>query len=250
MTVGDVYLFLDSIAPFASQAAWDNSGLLLGGKEREICKTLVCLDLTKETVQYAVENCCDLIVSHHPVIFRAIKSISSESVFWPLIKNDICVISVHTNLDKACGGVNDTLCEVLFSKYEKCAEDIGEGFLNVGTFDMPFTAAETASLLKNRLGGSVRYMDGGKPIRKAAVCAGAGGEFYQEAAMLGCDALITGDADHHDFLDAASLHVALFAAGHFETEIPVIGVLAKKLSERFPDIVFLEFPGKNTIISC
>ena len=249
MTVGDVFGFIDSFAPFASQSAWDNSGLLLGEAEREAHKTLVCLDLTKETVQYAVENGCDLIVSHHPVIFRAVKSISSASVFWPLIKNDICVISAHTNLDKAVGGVNDTLCEALFGSFKKCGDEAGDGFLNIGIFNRSMPAEQTAAFLKMRLGGTVRYTDGGKPIKNAAVCAGAGGEFYKEAALLGCDALITGDADHHDFLDAAALHISLFAAGHYETEIPMIGVLTKKLSERFTDASFLQYPGKNTIIT-
>ncbi len=249
MTAGDIFLYIDSFAPFAAQASWDNSGLLLGDAGREVRKALVCLDLTKEAAVFAAREGCGLIVSHHPVIFRSLKAISSASVFWPLIQNDICVISAHTNLDKAPGGVNDTLCALLFSSYEKCGETPGDGFLNIGIFDKAMDASETAAFLKERLGGAVRYIDGGKKICKAAVCAGSGGEFYKEAAALGCDALITGDADHHDFLDAAALGLSTFAAGHYETEYPIVPVLAKRLADRFPEIEFHEYPRINTIIT-
>ena len=139
MKAVDVLSFIDTFAPFSTQAAWDNSGLLLGAADREVTKALVCLDLTKGAAEYAVSHGCDLIVSHHPVIFRAIKSVGADSILWPLIKNDICVISAHTNLDKAPGGVNDTLCELLSLDFTKCGDGIGEGFLNVGDFSQAMT---------------------------------------------------------------------------------------------------------------
>ena len=247
MKLIDIYQFIDSFAPFGTQSPWDNSGILLGAPGREVHKALVCLDLTKEVAAYAAAQGCDLIVSHHPVIFRSLKTISSDSVFWQLIRNEVCVISAHTNLDKAPGGVNDTLCGLLKLDYQKCPEDIADGFLNVGTFEKAMTASETALYLQSLLDGAVRYIDAGRPIKKAAVCCGSGGEFYKEAAALDCDALITGDADHHDFLDAAAIGVSLFAAGHFETETPVTGVIAEKLSTRFPELPVLQYPRRNAI---
>ena len=246
-TVSDIYSFIDGFAPFSTQATWDNSGLLLGDGQRKVNKALICLDLTKSAALYAAENGCELIVSHHPVIFRALKAIDADSVFFPLIKHDICVISAHTNLDKAPGGVNDTLCAVLGLDYLKCGDEFGDGFLNICTFNKATQPNDAAELLKHRLGGHVRFIDGCKPITRAAVCAGAGGEYYKEAAFAGCEALITGDADHHDFLDAAALGVTLLAAGHYETEYPIVPVLAQKLTDRFPDIDFLRFPQNNTI---
>lgn len=247
MNVGDIFSFIDGFAPFCSQSSWDNSGILLGAEDAEVHKILVCLDLTVETAKFAAAEACDLIVSHHPVIFRAVKSIPESSILRPLIKNDISVISAHTNLDKCVGGVNDTLCSLLFHDYEKIGDDLADGFLNVGRFDVALSPKEAACLLKERLGGPVRYADGGQKVTRAAVCAGSGGEFYKEAAALGCNALITGDADHHDFLDAAALGISLFAAGHYETEYPIVDVLAEKLSVRFPESNILKYPRMQTI---
>ncbi len=249
MNVGDVFSFIDGFAPFDSQSSWDNSGILLGTPHSEVNRILVCLDLTVEAANYAAAQGCDMIVSHHPVIFRAVKSIPEYSVLRPLIRNDISVICAHTNLDKCAGGVNDTLCGLIFPAFEKCGEAVADGFLNVGRFDGSMRPADVACLLKERLGGAVRYMEGRNEVAKAAVCAGSGGEFYKEAAALGCDALITGDADHHDFLDAAALGISLFAAGHYETEYPIVNVLCDKLSIRFPDTQILEYPRMQTIIT-
>ncbi len=247
VTVKEIYDHLDRIAPFAAQAEWDNSGLLLGSPDACVERAVICLDLTARAVAFAAAQGAQLVISHHPVIFRAVRAIPEKSVLWALIRQNIAVISAHTNLDKAAGGVNDTLCETLGMRYEKPAEPFGEGFLNVGEINGIPDAAALAEYLRARLGGPVRYIDSGAPIGRIAVCCGAGGELYAEAARAGCTALITGDADHHDFLDAAACGVSLFAAGHYETEIPVVEKLRAVLTSAFPAVAFDTYRNMNPI---
>ena len=248
MKVSDIYSYIDSFAPFASQAAWDNSGILLGSGDAEVQKVLVCLDVTKAAAAFAAANGCGLIVSHHPVIFHAVKRISPVSAVWDLIRNDVCVLSAHTNLDKAPGGVNDTLCEALGLEYTKCPPEVADGFLNVGTLsENNIKAGRLAQYIAACLHTEVRFADAGMPISRIAVCAGAGGDLASDALRLGCGALITGEASHHDFLDAAAMGISLFAAGHFETEVPVVERLQKKLSGGFPDGTFFAFSQEAPI---
>lgn len=249
MKVQDVYEYINGFAPFGTQCAWDNSGLLLGDASQTVSRVLVCLDVTAETALYAVENGCGLIVSHHPVIFHALKSIPASSVITPLVKNGIAVISAHTNLDIAPGGVNDTLCETLGLPFKKCPPEIAEGFLNVLSLPRPLSAPEIALLVSEKLHAHVRYIDAGLHVCEAAVCGGSGGSFAAEAKLLGCGALITGDADHHDFLDAAALGVSLFAAGHFETENPVAQKLQGLLAAAFPGTEFITPPASSPVRS-
>ena len=129
--------------------------------------------------------------------------------------------------------MNDTLCELLGMDYEKADASFGGGFLNVGTLKNCKNGNELANLLHQKLHGAVRFNCNNEIIGKIAVCAGAGGEFVADAKAAGCNALITGDADHHDFLDAAEAGVALFAAGHYETEIPMVFKLAGMLEREF-----------------
>ncbi len=232
MKVSEIYGFIDSFAPFCTQEPWENSGVLFGCPDNEADRILVCLDITQNAVKYAAEMRCGLIVSHHPLIFHPLKQIPYNSAITALIKNDICVISAHTNLDKAPGGVNDTLCELLGMDYEKADASFGGGFLNVGTLKNCKTGTDLANHLHQKLHGAVRF-NSNNSIGKIAVCAGAGGEFYADAKAAGCNTLITGDADHHDFLDAAEAGVALFAAGHYETEIPIVYKLAASLERQF-----------------
>lgn len=249
MTVKEIYDELNALAPFSTQAAWDNSGILIGNDDAPVMGILAALDVTDYEVGLAVQNGLNLIVSHHPVIFHPLKQLRGDSLYAKLLCSGICVIAAHTNLDKAIGGVNDALCEKLGLDFRKCGAETADGFLNVGTFGSALTAAETASLLRDRLGGAVRFADGGRPVKKSAVCSGSGGEFFREASALGCDALITGEASYHDFLDAAGLGLSLFAAGHFETENPVCEKLQVFLRQTCPGVPVMVSDRKNAIIT-
>ena len=236
MTVKDVYDLVDRFAPFHTQESWDNSGLLLGSPDKTVAGVVTALDVTPYEVEFAVRKGANLIVAHHPVIFHPLKSIDDTSVYALLIRNGIHVIAAHTNLDKAPGGVNDTLCEKLGLAYKKCEETVGEGFLNMVQFQNPLDARDAAAFLGSRLGGTVTFTDGGKPIRNAVLCSGSGGSFVRDAVSLGADALITGEAGYHDHLEAKAAGLSLFAAGHYETENHISGVLARVIGSSFPDL--------------
>ena len=235
MKIRDIYNAIDSFAPFAAAASWDNSGLLIGDPDTKTDRILCCLDLSPAVAHYAAEIGAGCVVSHHPVIFHPLKSVSFQSPVSLILREGIAVISAHTNLDIAPGGVNDTLCDLIGMDYEKCGPAVADGFLNFGEIPGIRSAEQMIRHLSQTLGGAVRCGDPSAKVRRFAVCAGAGADFFREAVELGCDAYLTGDADHHEFLDAAEFGLTLFAAGHYETEAPVVPVLAERLNNAFPE---------------
>lgn len=249
MTVREIYDYIDSIAPFITQAKWDNSGLLVGDPSSEVKKAVVCLDVTEKEISFAEKENAQLIISHHPVIFRPQKNFLCGNAAYIAAIKGISVISAHTNLDKSVFGVNDTLCDVLGLDFIKCGDDVCDGFLNTAELNNEMTASELASLIKNKLGGAVRYCDAGKSITKVGICSGAGADFVADAISLGCDGFITGDASYHDFLDAASCGISLFAAGHFETEIVIVNSFCEKLRNQFEHTEFVGFIPDGAVIT-
>lgn len=239
ITVGDIYNYIDETSPFSSQTEWDNSGLTVGSLDREVKSVVICLDVTKYETELAKNTGSELIISHHPLIFHAIKSVASNSPVYDAVRNDINIISAHTNLDKAPGGVNDCLCGMLGVEYEKMPESVAEGFLNICKAP-EFDSAEFARYVSDKLSAKVRYNKTSRIIKKVGVCSGSGADLLTDAARLGCDALLTGDASYHDFLLADEIGLSLFAAGHFETENIIVSRLKEKLSERFPSVIFIE----------
>ncbi len=247
MKVSEIIRFLDFEFPFLNAEEWDNCGLLVGDKDAQITKILVCLDVSCDVLNYASLQGCELIISHHPVIFKAKKRFCAGSVEFEAARHNISIISLHTNLDKAVGGVNDSLCDILGLNYEKVSAPLCNGFLNIAKFDNKIPLKEFANLVKNKLNAVVQYVDGAQFISRLGVCAGAGAEFLEDAAELSCDGFLTGEAKYHEYLDAKSMGVALITAGHFETEIPVINVLSEKLKSMFADIEVFTYSASNVI---
>lgn len=229
-TVKDIYNFIDLIAPFNTQEEWDNSGLLVGDKNQNVNKIIFALDITTDVVNQAINCDADLIITHHPLIFKPVSNILSDTIIYKLIENKIAIICAHTNFDKAVDGVNDTLCNVIgFNSFEK----IEDTCLNIGCFNNSYSSDSFADEIKVKLGGTVRYNSLKKDIKKVAVCSGSGSDYLSLAKELGCDALLTGDASHHAFLDANEMGLALFACGHFETENVSIKPLLERVKSEF-----------------
>lgn len=229
-TVRDIYNFIDLLAPFNTQAEWDNSGLLVGNENSVVNKIIFALDVTSDVIEQAKNVGADLIVTHHPVIFKPVSNVLNDSLIYKIIENNISIICAHTNYDKAIDGVNDILCyTVNADKIEK----IDDTFLNIATFDNTYSADEFAKHLKEKLNGAVRYNNLNKNIRKIAVCSGSGSDYLSLAKELSCDALLTGDASHHSFLDANEMGIVLFACGHFETEMIAIKPLLERIEKDF-----------------
>ncbi len=238
MKVNDIFKFLNCLYPCDTALPYDNPGLLVGSGENEITNVLISLDCTFDTVKIALENNCNLIVTHHPVIFDGLKSVTDTSVVYTLIKNSISVISMHTNLDMGKGGVNDSLCEKIgLYNIEQITDS--EGFILRKGEIAPLSCDALAQQIKASLGGAVKYSDNGKKISKVLVCSGSGGDYIHLAKELGLDALITADVKHNIFTLAANLDIAVFDAGHFDTEDVIVEPLCKMLSEKFNDITFI-----------
>lgn len=238
--VKDFYGYLNSIAPFETQEDWDNSGMLVGDMDAEVKKVAVVLDITHEEIKKAKAIGADLIISHHPVIFNPIKSVTKGSVPYELVASSINALCCHTPLDIADGGTNDSLAELLGINVTRTEDPI----LRLGTVE-PTTAENLAGKIAKTLNTKVRYADAGRKIEKIAICTGAGCSLIEAAGEI--DAFITGDASHHNFLDCIQAGITLIAAGHYETEIVVVPVLVKELQAQFPDIEIIDIKQENPI---
>lgn len=238
--VKDFYGYLNSIAPFETQEDWDNSGMLVGDMDAEVKKVAVVLDITHEEIKKAKAIGADLIISHHPVIFNPIKSVTRGSVPYELVASSINALCCHTPLDIADGGTNDSLAKLLGIEVTRTEDPI----LRLGTVE-PTSAENLAGKIAKTLNTKVRYADAGRKIEKIAICTGAGCSLIEAAGEI--DAFITGDASHHNFLDCVQAGITLIAAGHYETEIVVVPVLVKKLQAQFPDIEIIDIKQENPI---
>lgn len=241
-TVRQVYEAMQAIAPLELAEHWDNPGLLVdcGG---EVHRVLVALDITPEVLEEAAAKQCEMIVSHHPVIFDPLKKIGPQDVPFQLVQAGISAICMHTNLDAAEGGVNEVLAGIFGMRdWEVFADGCGR----VGEVE-PITVPELARKAQAVLGGrcnrprsgpavQVKFADTGRTVKRLAVISGAGGSMFEDALAVGADCLLTGEANHHAAIDAVRLGLSLVAAGHYATEFPVCAAIADRLRTAFPEL--------------
>ena len=245
ITVRQVYEAMQAIAPLELAESWDNPGLLVdcGGA---VHRVLTALDITPEVVEEAAAKQCEMIVSHHPVIFSPLKKLSGQDVAFQLVKSGISAIFMHTNLDAAEGGVNEVLAGI-FGMQDP--EPFADGCGRVGSIE-PITVPQLARKAQQELAArcnapdvgpavQVKFADTGKPVRRLAVISGAGGSLFEEALAVGADCLLTGEANHHHACDAKRLGLSLIAAGHYATEFPVTAAVAEKLRAALPGVEVL-----------
>lgn len=242
ITVNQVYEAMQAIAPLELAEHWDNPGLLVdcGGQMHRV---LAALDITPEVVAEAAAKQCEMIVSHHPVIFDPLKKIGPQDVPFQLVQAGISAICMHTNLDAAEGGVNEVLAGIFGMRdWEVFADGCGR----VGEVD-PITVPELARKAQAVLGGrcnrprsgpavQVKFVDTGRTVKRLAVISGAGGSMFEDALAVGADCLLTGEANHHAAIDAVRLGLSLVAAGHYATEFPVCAAIADRLHAAFPEL--------------
>ena len=247
MKVQNILDYLQTIAPAAMKYEWDNVGLLCGSREQEVHKILVALDPFMNVCEEAKEIGADMILTHHPLIFRAPKSITTDDPIGRCIlflaSNGIAAVNAHTNYDCAPGGVNDVLAETLGLQNVEVIDPLGQdaqgrpyGLLRKGTVaEMPLE--QFLPHVKEKLGISVlRYADGGKLVHKVAVGGGSCGDEYGAALAAGCDTLVTADVKYNQFREAFDMGLNIVDAGHFHTENPSMAPLAAKLQAQFPEI--------------
>ena len=229
LTVQNVYDFINERAPFETQLAFDNSGLLLGNPAAVVTGIHFALDVNHAVIDEAIACGANLIVTHHPLMFSAIKRLVETSyepaLICRMIRAGISLIAAHTNLDQAPGGVNDTLAAVI-----GLGDVTGEGFLRVGDLPRPMSAAALAEHISRRLGDVVRVMgDADAIITRVGLCSGSGSDEWPAAAAMGAQAFLTGEVKHHHALEASANGVVLLEAGHHATELPGIFALADAL---------------------
>ncbi len=248
-TVREIYNYIDSFAPYRTQDSWDNSGLLVGDGDEAVTKALCALDASIPAIIEAERLGCQLILTHHPVIFDPLKSLDSTAPAALLFKNGIACISSHTNLDSAEYGISDMMVDKLGLKNLHKLVDINRsdpvtgrvvGYGAIGETEKEMTPEELAKLCKERFNCiAIKYVSGNKNIKTVGMISGAGGSYVTNASELGCDAYVSGDVKQQDFIEAERLGITLIDAGHFETETIAMDYLKDVLSKKFADVEFV-----------
>lgn len=231
-TVSQILELIDEMAPFDTQAAWDNAGLLAGHPQALVTAVLCALDLTPAVVREAQAAGANLIVTHHPVLFHARKTLREDDpegmTLCALVRAHCALIAAHTNWDVAPGGVNDVLAETLgLTDIQGRPGD----FLRIGSF--AGTLSELAETASRTLGATPwLFGDPARSLTRVAVCGGAGGSLWRAAQEAGAQALLTGEVKHNEALDAAAFEFPILACGHEKTERICVKALKTGLQNR------------------
>jgi dinuclear metal center YbgI/SA1388 family protein len=242
---------LERFAPLPLQESWDNAGLQLGLTEAEVSGALLCLDVNEQIVDEAISKGCNLIVSHHPLLFRGLKQISGadyvQRCVIKAIKHDVVIVSMHTNMDNALDGVNWKIAERLgltecrfFA--QKTVDGIEAGSGVVGCFEQPMQARDFVALVKERFQVDCAQCNEllQRPISKVAICGGAGDFLLPDAVREGADAFITGEMHYHLFFDREQ-QIQICVIGHYQSE--------QFTAEIFRNIIQKDCPGVRTVIA-
>ena len=242
-TVTHIYDAIDRLAPFWLTMDFDNTGILVGDRNREVSCALLALDCTPAVVEQAKQLGAQLIVTHHPVIFHPLKRVNEDAVVYLLIRSDIAVISAHTNLDIAQGGVNDALASAIGLRDCRGLELLNEQTCawlgRIGTLPEPLSPEAFAAHIKACLNAaSIKFSAAPRAIRTVALCSGSGADCLDAAISAGADALLTSEVKQHEYLAAAAAGISIFDAGHFDTEDIVIEPLRDYLAKEIPDVHF------------
>jgi dinuclear metal center YbgI/SA1388 family protein len=268
MKISDITLFLESLAPPAFQEDYDNCGLLLGSADADCSGVLISLDTTETVIEEAAEKECNLVVSHHPLIFRGIKRIGPETgagrTIISAIKKNIGVYAIHTNLDNVLPGVNSEIARRLGlenlrfllpkrvrdteentensqtdSQENRTGRTAGSGL--VGELPEPVEEQEFLRLLKQRFRiPLIRHTAlSGRPVRRVAVCGGAGSFLITSALSIGADFFITADIRYHEFFEAEG-KLVMADIGHYESEQYTTDLLFDAILKKFPNFAVLK----------
>lgn len=245
-TVRDIAEAIEEFAPKRLQEDYDNAGLQIGDPDMEVSAVLLCLDVTEDILREALERHCNLIVSHHPLIFRGLKEItgrtSTERIVMEAIKRNIAIYAAHTNLDSTREGVSYEMAHLLnmtdLTVLDPRPGDEGTGFGIVGSVQ-PTPKIEFLRKIKEVFKvKSLRYSAQSPQlvVRKVAVCSGSGASLIRDAIRVDADIIVTGDIKYHDFT-SYGLDIIIADIGHFESEIITKEIFSRIIRERFPEVV-------------
>lgn len=253
MKLNEIIEFYRSRYPEELQEKWDRSGIQIGNFSREVSKVLFVLDITKDSLAFAKEKKIDLIISHHPLFFSPIQSLvesdGKSQLVLSLIRENIEVYSMHTNIDKVEDGVSNLLLNELNLGNDGILDE--EGFVRYTRCNESFSfIAEKIKTVfhKNRL---MYYGNPEKSIGKIAVCGGSGGSFVDLCIENDVDLYITGDVKHHDVESALLNDMNIVDLGHFDSEVHILRFLKRELKEKYPNLeiyLFDENPYRRKFI--
>jgi len=242
---------LEQFAPLPLQESWDNAGLQLGLTEAEVSGALLCLDVNEAVVDEAIRKGCNLVVSHHPLLFRGLKQISGadyvQRTVIKALKNDVVVVSMHTNMDNALDGVNWKIAERLglgecrfFA--QKAVDGIEAGSGVVGELPQPMAAQDFVQLVKRQFQVECAQCNEllQRPVQRVAICGGAGDFLLPDALREGADAFITGEMHYHQYFGYEQ-RIQICVIGHYQSE--------QYTAEIFRDIIQRDCPGVRTEIA-
>lgn len=247
MKIEKVLAALERFAPLPLQEDYDNAGLQIGLTEAEVSGALLCLDVTEAVIDEALQKNCNLIVSHHPLLFRALKQISDKTevqrVIIKAIRENIAIISMHTNLDNVRNGVNAKIAEKLrlddcqLLGKQRMVDGIDGAAGIVGNLPQPVEAPEFIDLLKEAF--AVPFVQANalleRKVSRVAVCGGAGAFLLDDALMAGADAFVTGEMRYHEFFGHdQQLQIAVI--GHYESEQFTPEIFKRVLEDACPQL--------------
>lgn len=241
MLLSEFISAMERIAPRELAFEYDNPGLIVGTKRRDITRVLVALDCTVPVVCEAKAKGCQLVLTHHPLLFHAVKHITPDdpvtAPVFELISNGIAMFAAHTNLDCAEGGVNTALCRALGIENESPVPP--ENLCRVGELKEAVGFSQFARTVERALQTKVRAAGEDKPVKRIMVCGGSGGSEYPLAAASGAEVLVTGECKHNEAIEAVQMGVNVIVAGHYETEAIVLPPLIRRLRELTDGVEYL-----------
>lgn len=248
-TVRDIATAIEAKAPLSLQESYDNSGLQAGTYDTPVDTVLVCLTVTEDIVEEACRRSCDMIVSHHPLLFSGLKRIgdatATERIVTAAIRAGIAIYSSHTCLDAAAEGINTDIAHALgmtdIRPLVPTAPGADTGLGAIGSMPAPVPTVEFLRLVKETFGVKALRYSGTTPkivIRRVALCGGSGSDFIRDAIAAGADAYVTGDLKYHHF-DGFGPEILLADFGHYESEYCARKILRRILQDAFPDLAVL-----------
>lgn len=235
--------FLDERYPRSLAYDWDNVGLQVGSLNKPLKRVMVTLDITKAVVREAIDQHVDLLISHHPLIFHPLSNIAFDTprgwIIQRLVKQDIALFSMHTNYDRASGGMNDVLAEKLGMR-DVSLLDPDDQIGRIGNIDpMPFPefVAKIKNVLKLHDVRSIGYTE--KTITRIGISGGSGERHFHHAKRQGCDIYLSGDISYHIALEAQEMGFIVVDIGHHAEKVFITAV-AQEIQQAFPEIDVIE----------
>lgn len=246
LKVKDVAGAIEDFAPKSLQESYDNTGLQVGNPEMEVSAVLLCLDVTEEVLAEAIERHCNLIVTHHPLLFKGLKEITgrtaTERIVIRAIRDNIAIYSAHTNLDSAWEGVSYEIAHILrLHSLQVLEPKEGNPAAGLGVIGdiQPIPKLEFLRKIKDTFKVKCLRYSGQSPqlvVRRVAVCGGAGASLIRAAIAAGADLIVTGDVKYHDFT-TYGLDIIIADIGHYESELCTKEIFSRIIRGVYPDCV-------------